>query len=302
MARLFLLVTAFLVLSGARAQTGPPLQQCIDGAFADGYGAERDQPFPLEMVCPDLAADGMLQGLPLQAPLGEDVTPAQLLDLRALQQTTRNRPGLRNEADPAGLGPILEEMDTASAEPGLWERFRTWLLEHLRSDDEAPSWLVEWLDNIEIDEDTATLIFELLIVAIVLMGIGVVLNELMKADLRFSRSTARRAQVRPGGPQGDAPDWEAIVRLPAGQQPAAMVRYLLEALERANILPVRRAWTYREYAKAIRSRLPAAAAAFSHLACAAEMAVYGNRKPDEQGSRELLENAEAVRDVLEQGA
>jgi hypothetical protein len=304
MMRLLLLVAALLVLSGARAQTGPSLQQCIDGAFADGFGAERDQPFPLEMVCPELAGDGRLESLPLQAPLGEDVTPAQLLDLRALHQTTRHLPGaVNNEADPATLSPILKQMDTASEEPGLWERFRAWLLEHLRSDDEAQSWLVEWLDNVEIDEDTATLIFGLLIVAIVLMGVGVVLNELMKADLRFSGSTARRSRLHPGdGLQGDAPDWQTIASLPAGQQPAAALRYLLEALDRANIIPARRAWTYREYAKAIRSRLPAVANAFTHLTAAAEMAVYGNREPSERESRQLLASAEAVKHALEQGA
>lgn len=293
----------FLAVSAACADTAPPVQRCIDRAFAGGYGAERDQPFPLEFVCPGLVDHGTaLSELPLQNPLGEDVTPAQLLDLRAAYAAGQPGPAATHEPDPKALGAILETMDTASLQPGLWERLRAWLREHFRADNEAPSWLVEWLKDFQVDEDTAIFIFELLLVAIVLTAIGVVLNELMKADLRVSGSPGQRKRLPPGSePETDRPDWGTVAALPRGQRPAALLRYLVDALDRAGVIPTRRAWTYREYTEAVRNKLPGGANAFARLATAAEMAVYGNHAPDEPENRQLLENAEEIRGLLEQG-
>jgi len=295
----FLLFTVAAV-SAPRAEPVKPLQTCIDAVFESPYGAESGEPFPLEMLCPALASErDLLDTLPLQSPLGENLTPTQLLDLRAALATTRTNTAALL-AEPAALGPILAQMDTSSTGPGIWERFTSWLLERLRTDEQAPAWLVEWLESIEFDGETALWVVRILLVAVVLMGLGILLNELMKADLRVRRRhRARRAARSLNRPSEGPLHWHAIGRLPAREQPAALLRYLVDALERAGIIAAQRAWTNREYAAAVRQKLPEPANAFARLAAAAEQTVYGGREPNEQEKDRVRQNAERVRDFLE---
>lgn len=298
-----LLLACFAGLARGEA-AAEPLQACMDAVFAGAREIVRDEPFTLRELCPELAEDqGLLTALPLQDAIGEDLTPAQLLDLRAAWVSTRTGPGPAGPLRPADLGPILEAMDTTDSEPSLWEQFRAWLLENLRSDNEAPSWLVEWLENLDFDGATAGFILKLLLAGIVLLAIGLVLNELVKADLRLSGAPSRRRPLPPQTGTGpEAADWDSLIGLPARQQPAALLQYLLNSLDRAGIIAVQRAWTNHEYAAAVRRRLPGASAAFARVVAAAEHAVYGGHEPVDEEARTLRRGAEQVRDALEPGA
>lgn len=298
--RLFgLLLFAFAGI--AQGQAVHPLQACIDAIVGAPENVERVEPLMLSEHCPALARDrAQLDALPLQDPLGEGLTIAQMLDLRAALASAAEPPGAARLADPAALGPILESMDTGESSPDLWDRFRAWLLEHLRTDEEPPGWLVDWLDSVEFDPDTAAFIFKALLVVVVLLALWVVLNELMKADLRLGGRNARREKS--SARQTASGGGKAIESISATDQPAALLRRVLDALDRAGIIAVQRAWTNREYASAVRRRLPGAAQAFAALATAAELSVYAGRNPDEQERGQLFRQAEQIRDVLERGA
>lgn len=281
-----------------------PLDACVDAVFAGAREIVREEPFDLRELCPELAENRMLlTALPLQAPLAEELTPAQLLDLRAAWADTRVESGAVEPLRPAALGPILEAMDTTDSEPGLWAQFRAWLLEHLRTDEEAPSWLVEWLENLDFDTATAGFVLKLLLAAIVLLAIGLVLNELMKADLRLSGVGGRRRPMQPQTRTGpEAADWNSIIGLPAKDQAAALLQYLVSSLDRAGVIAMQRAWTNREYAAAVRRRLPGVSTAFARVVAAAERTVYGGHEPVGDEARALRRGAEQVRDAVEQGA
>ena len=97
-----LLPLLLLALAGiAQGQTVPTIEACLDGIVDAPEAVERGEPFRLSEQCPALAKGGAFDVLPLQYPVDDELTIAQVLDLRAALASAAEPAGSARLPDPA---------------------------------------------------------------------------------------------------------------------------------------------------------------------------------------------------------
>jgi len=268
----------------AAAAVGRRLDRCLS---ALDTGAEPVPPYRrliLEDVCPGLAQS--VARLPaagsLSQPLDWQTTPNQLRDLRALVGFYQSSPASVERFDFAALPELLAR--TLQVEPtppvSWWQRFKYWLAQKLRGSESDYRWLTEFLKSLDPPEWLAALILRASVAVILLLALAVVVNELRAANLSSwlqRRSRTRRASRVPAaiGPARLA--WKDVTSLPPGEQPAALLRLVLQELVEHGLLPDDLSLTNGEMLVRLGAAARAHAAPFAELATAADAVLFGGR-------------------------
>jgi len=267
------------------AEVGRRLDRCLSALNA---GAETVPPYRrliLEQVCPGLAQ--AVAELPsagsLSPPLDQQTTPSQLHDLRALLGSYRNPPAGVERFDFAGLSELLAR--TLQVEPtppvSWWQRFKDWLAQKLRGNGEADyRWLTEFLKSLDPPEWLADLIVRASVAVILLLALAVVVNELRAANLTSwlqRRSRTQRTSRVPAATVAARLTWKDVTNLPPGQQPAALLRLVLQELIERGLLPDDKSLTNSEMLARLGAAARAHAAPFAELATAADAVLFGSR-------------------------
>lgn len=292
--RRFLLLGLLFCALGARAaagadahadEIGPRLDRCLGTLDA---GAEPVPPYRrliLEEVCPGLAravATWPAAGS-LSQPLELQTTPNQLRDLRALLGSFRRPPAGVGRFDFAALPELLAR--TLQVEPtppvSWWQRFKDWLAQKLRGSSESEyRWLSEFLKSLDPPEWLADLVLRASVAVVLLLALAVVVNELRAANPRSwlqRRSRRQRAGSVSAAIGAARLAWKDVTSLPPGQQPAALLRLVLQELIARGLLPDDQSLTNRELLARLGAAARAHAAAFSELAAASDAVLFGNR-------------------------
>lgn len=261
------------------------LGQCLGALNA---GSEPLPPYRrliLEEVCPGLAraVAEIPAAASLSQPLDLQTTPNQLRDLRALLGSYRSPPAGVERFDFAVLPELLARTLQVEPTPPLswWQRFKNWLSQKLRGSDETDyRWLTEFLKSLDPPEWLADLILRASVAVILLLALAVVVNELRAANLASwlqRRSRTQRASRVPAAAGAAGLTWKDVTNLPPGQQPAALLRLVLQALIERGLLPDDQSLTNREMLARLGAAARTHAAPFAELAAAADEVLFGNR-------------------------
>ncbi len=268
-------------------EVGRRLDRCLSALNA-GAGAETVPPYRrliLDEVCPGLAqaVAELPSAVSLSQPLDLQTTPDQLRDLRTLLGSYRSPPASVEHFDFAALPELLAR--TLQVEPASpvswWQRVKDWLAQKLRSGDESDyRWLTEFLQSLDPPEWLADLILRASVAVILLLALSVVVNELRAANLRswWQRRSRTQRTGRVSAATG-APrlTWKDVTNLPPGQQPAALLRLVLQELIDRGLLHDDKSLTNSEMLARLGAAARAHAPPFAELAKAADAVLFGSR-------------------------
>jgi hypothetical protein len=267
------------------AAVGRRLDRCLS---ALDTGAEPVPPYRrliLEEVCPGLAQS--VAKLPaagsLSQPLDLQTTPNQLRDLRALLGSYQGSPASVERFDFAALPELLARTLQVEPTPPLswWQRIKNWLAQKLRGSDKSDyRWLTEFLKSLDPPEWLADIILRASVAVVLLLALAVVVNELRAANLSSwlqRRNRTQRASRVPATAGASRLAWKDVANLPPGQQPAALLRLVLQELVERGLLPDDLSLTNGEMLVRLGASARAHAPPFGELAAAADAVLFGDR-------------------------
>ncbi|HEV8645282.1 MAG TPA: DUF4129 domain-containing protein [Burkholderiales bacterium] len=266
-------------------EVGRRLNRCLSALDAEAEPVPAYRRLILEEVCPGLAR--AVAELPaagsLSQPLDHQTTPNQLHDLRALLGSYRSPPAGVERFDFAALPELLAR--TLQVEPAppvsWWQRFKDWLAQKLRGSHETDyRWLTEFLKSLDPPEWLEDLILRASVAVILLLALAVVVNELRAANLASwlqRRNRTQHASRVPAATGAARLTWKDVATLSPGQQPAALLRLVLQELIERGLLPDDQSLTNREMLARLGAAARAHAAPFAELAAAADAVLFGNR-------------------------
>lgn len=277
------LLVVLLALAGVvRAQSAPAyeelIQRCSEQAPTDAVGIAA-----LEAQCPGLEAALAESGY---APFISEgqlalLTVHGLVDLRRLAQRYREPPA-EAELEPAALDSILSSLQQEQpAEPALgwYGRLKRWLRDALRqADGESGSWLSEWLDGFEMSPEAGRGIFYGVVVAVILLAIAVLLNELRVAGVGRGGRRKRASAAASATEHSRDPytmTLSDLDTLPLHEQPSMLLRMVAAQLMKAGRLSGERGLTHRELARAAAFEQDSERTSFGRVAGLAEKLRYG---------------------------
>jgi hypothetical protein len=262
------------------------LGDCIDAQFERSSAPDSYSEIDLAADCPDLLLSLTDSDWLERTSFANYNSPslAQLADLRYFLLGSFSEPEPGEILDFSRLESILAEtLDTDKHEQGQnwWERLLSWLRQrHKDQDDVDLLWLEEWLDKFSLTEATAELLLYSITFILILLAVGLVINEVRLA--RQGRSLFRsRDTTRPEAAVTSA----ATVGTLAGTQQKArtapeLLNACIEYLIHCQRLPDARSKTNREYLLHLTHNGDSAAAGFGQLLQQAERILYGDRQID----------------------
>lgn len=280
-----------LSVSGALAQEGRDrltvlVEECIDRQFTAEAITSLDR--ALAAPCPSLqkTLHSSEFNLWIQPHSGSATTLGQLLDLRYLTQESAAADGSRRELDYAKVDAILADTlirREQVEEPGWWKRFLTWLREKAREEDGVEwSWLENLAESLTPSERTGKFIVYGSLATIVLLAMGILINEIraiggFNGRRRKAEHPVKGAESAPGPAHWSL---ETIRRLSPQQQPTALLNHCIDRLIDAGLLPDARSRTNRELGSYLSAQQHSLGMAFARLAEHAERTLYGDKKAD----------------------
>jgi hypothetical protein len=279
--RLAFLVLWLLAVPAAFAQSEGParqvLEECVRSLEPDVIGLE-----DIEETCPDLRV--ALEELGLTDLVSENqlsVLNRDGLDsLRALVSRYENEPE-REAIGTESLDPLLESLrQPPVAEQSLswYERLKRWLHQlfekkQIQPDANTESWLSRWLDEHPLPEVVIWIVVYGSITLVVLLTLGIVINEVRLA-VRGRRGAAEAAAADLPGAAGAARLDLAL----SGERPSALLRMLIATLVKTGRLNGAQSLTHRELTKRARFDDSTQRESFQKIAQLAEREVFGGRE------------------------
>jgi hypothetical protein len=265
------------------AQTAGPGDGSAADIIASCSESTVDEPGleALEEACPGLTEALEASGyLPFLS--SEKREELRTYDLPELQQVADRyaEPPTDAEVGLASLESVLETMrkEEEEARPLTWfERFKRWLRTMLsRQQQETDSALARWLKDFSIPETVRLVILYASIILIILLAIGVVINELRVAGV-FRRGDApqgRRAVGADGALIIDATDADLDAASADARVPL-LLRMLVSTLVKSGRLRAERALTHSELGLRAKFDDTEQRECFRRVALLAERVVYG---------------------------
>lgn len=307
-----LAVLLFGLSPGSQANNAPTLPldkalgECIDSRFSRGEASNINDEFLLDEDCPALFK--LLKKNPalqlLDPPLENTTSLNQLLDTRFLLSANNNPvDAIYTVADKAFLQQlaVASDFETSPLELGLWERFKNWIKEHYKKDDESETdwgWLLDLLDKGRMPEWLGKVVYYTSIGLIILLAGMIVFNELRAARRGGRRKPHRSLATQDNWEAGlatlESLNWEAIGKLPAQHQPGAMLRFVIDQLIERGWISDNRSRTNREMWRELRREHADSAGQFDRAVSLAEQSVYGEQQLDDSQLTALYETAQRL--------
>lgn len=208
----------------------------------------------------------------------QKLTPHSLAGLLALAKRYSGPP-LTSAADAGTLRMIARDLKPPAPPPSLWSRIESWALHWT-----APlrRGIDSWARSLGRKSNAHTLrtaLTAFTALLLVVMLAVLVFGLRSASGLRSGRSAARRRRTRSKAPrqhalEGNAPQWSAL-----REQPAQLLRVLVDALARSHRIGRERHLTCRELASRARFETAGQRDQFTRVALLAERALYGPGTP-----------------------
>ncbi|MDX1434112.1 MAG: DUF4129 domain-containing protein [Gammaproteobacteria bacterium] len=280
------------------AETSARLRACLASLDASG-----EESIDLASRCPHAARHvasashaGLVEGLS-----GETVGREALRDLIALSESFA-APAHASAAaglDFAGLDALLDEvLIEEDTDVGWWERFLQWLKSKLPEDSGADyDWIVDWLEDLDVPEWLTDLIYHGSVVALIVLALFVVANEVRASGIlrrRWRRGRATRAATQEAAAQVAPRGLDELAGLAPRARAAAVLALVVRHLAERGWIAERASLTTGELEREVARTRRALASPFHQLVAVVESVVYGDRDPDPATERALLVNARAL--------
>jgi hypothetical protein len=191
------------------------------------------------------------------------------------------------ELDPETLDGILEELGSLDSEAlTVLDRLILWLEELFRANPDQQ--LPDWFDDFRVPDEVARGIFYAACALIVLLAVGILVNE-----LRFVKRGSRRSRSgsKPATPMLRPEDLPDVTDLPLAQRPGRLLEMIVDRLigsgKRTSAL------THREI-RAAAAALDAPPTGLVELAGVAERLRYAAVPPEDAEITRAISGAEAL--------
>ncbi len=272
-----MLLAAPAALAQSEGPARQAVEECIDALEPDVIGLNE-----IEETCPDIRVD--LERLGITDLVSEDLLSLVSRDgLRSLHQIA-----LRYEQEPerAAIGSdtlasVLESLRKPPApehELSWYQRFERWLRELLdrkASQSSNDSWLSRWLQEHSLPETVRWGLIYGSMALVILLGLGIVINEVRTAARgrrRKSAAAAANAADVPVELRSAGLDPEA-----GGDRPSALLRLLIATLVKTGRLNSAQSLTNRELAKRARFDDSTQRESFQQIAQLAEREIFSGQ-------------------------
>ncbi len=272
----------FLAASAAFAQSEGParqvLENCVDALGPDVIGLEE-----IETTCPDVRL--ALEQLGLTDLVGTSqlslLNRDGLNSLRALVSRYENEP----ERATIGVDTLAPVLDSLRKPPvpeqslSWYEKFKRWLrqiFDQNQPQSGKDSWLSRWLDEHPLPELVRLGLIYGSVALVVLLGVGIVINEVrtaLQGRRPRSASAAANAADVPGMHGSAAADVDV-----SGDRPSTLLRMLIATLVRTGRLHDAQSLTHRELTKRARFDDSTQRESFQQIAQLAEREVFGGKE------------------------
>ncbi|MFC4309184.1 hypothetical protein ACFPN2_08845 [Steroidobacter flavus] len=275
------LVLLLFVMPAAFAQSeGSPrhvLDVCIQALDPDVLGLD-----DIEDTCPDIRV--ALEELGLTDLVSDNqlsvLSRDGLSTLRTLVARYENEPELA-AIDTGSLAPELESLRKPPVpEQSLswYERLKRWLRElfekkQVQSDAETESWLSRWLAEHPLPEVVQQALIYGSVALVVLLALGIVINEVRVAARGRHRKSAGGAAADLAGAGGSG----GLALETSGERPSALLRMLIATLVKTGRLNGAQSLTHRELTGRARFDDAAQRESFQKIAQLAEREVFSGK-------------------------
>lgn len=302
----FFLTLFIAVWSGGASASDSAVAECkklqaaaeADNSEVTDAAAEQEVPLELSVynVCVDQVSV-LLQHAwaPLLARSPQQLTLSDLSGLYQAHQRYTDRKA-HTVLPMDGLNAALAQLDQPPPEVlSWWQRLRQWVLEWWREDSEVE---FNWLENLSISETAVKAVLYGSLGLILLMVVGIVINE-FRAALPRRKNTQARAWLE-DGPQAPVElSFEAVAAAPLREQPGLLLLLVLRRLELAGLLKLRDSHTHRDINTAAGAIEQGDLLRF--LSRSAERATFGNWQPELDDMEKLREIGKQVCATLPTG-
>lgn len=277
-----LLVLMLLAAPAAFAQSEGParqvLEECVEALDSDVIGLPA-----IETTCPDIRV--ALEELGLTDLVSED--QLSLLSRDGLHSIVAlvarfEQPPEREAIGSDTLGAVLDSLRKPPVpEQSLswYERFKRWLREifeqkEARSGQE--SWLSRWLEEHPLPEGVRSVLFYGAVALVVLLALGIIINEVRTAARGRRRETA--ASVGKGAEVTGEMTPAAFDVEAGGERPSALLRLLIATLVKTGRLTGAQSLTHRELARRARFDDSSQRESFQKIAQLAERETFSGKE------------------------
>ncbi len=293
--RLRHLVPAALLLlssvSPAVADLSSTLESCVLGMNDDSY-----QFNAISDACPE--ALDLIEDYQLGESLGSDwrksLTYWQAEHLEYFESYYQTRSSDVRVINPSSLDEIVEQLENPEYVPeraSLWERFKNWLRETFRDEEEAtPAWLDEWLSDFRVPQSVLEASFWVIAASIVIAALVVVAMEIRAARTGVRPSRYVLAAAGATGSRNTYRMYTLRDLESAGTQdkPAILLRLIAQRMEKLGVLVQSRSSTHRELVAGSTQLGDAARRAVTAVSASAERIRYGDRQLGESEVRDVV--------------
>lgn len=273
-----LLLIAPAVWSQTAESPSEVVAGCVGTGETDAYGVH-----DLELACPGIEHALVELGYApfISASQLDELSIYSLADVQELNDRYAPRDEVVRGISTDSVATVLESLrDPPRAEhaPTLLERFRRWLRDVFqRNQNPDDSWLSRWLEDVNVPEAVTRAIVYSLMLLVVVLAVGVLINELRAAGIlrrRGSRQTHAGAAADMQASVADLTlaDLESVT---PRERPSALLRILVASLVKRGQLHSERSLTHRELVA--RAALDDAQRnCFGEVSGLSERSVYGN--------------------------
>jgi hypothetical protein len=272
-----MLLAAPAALAQSEGSARQVIEECVGALEPDVIGLEQ-----IEETCPDLRL--ALEELGITDLVSE--TQLSLLSRDGLRSLLKLAAHYEQEPEHAAIGsdtlaPVLDSLRQPPVpEQSLswFQRFERWLRELLdrkAAQSGNDSWLSRWLEEHSLPETVRWALIYGSMALVVLLGVGIVINEVR---------TATRGRRRKSTATVDVTNASSELRLAGsdvevgGDQPSALLRSLIATLVRTGRLHGAHSLTYRELAKRARFDDSSQRESFQKIAQLAELEMFSGQE------------------------
>jgi hypothetical protein len=297
------LIACVLISGAASAQGLPALDACLsrlDPELDIGYDR-------IAVRCPEavkqLDHGAWTPWLPRgwKEP-GNDLSAGGLKEFRELVDRESAAGASPRAPDIRHLKSVLSGLVSTNSE-GWWSRLNSWLRSILETREQPTdeSWFTRMVSHVGFSQSLRQLIAYAAVIAVVLLAVVIVINEVRAAGLLPRRGDLARRRHGPRDTRTPYRAWSDIEQAALPDKPRLLLELILRRLSDRGHLPPAGALTVRELTSAAQLPEPDDRARLSQLALAAERVRYSARDLESAALDESVARGRELLDRLDAG-
>jgi hypothetical protein len=233
---------------------------------------------------------------------GNDLSAGGLREFRELVERESAARATQGTPDIRHLKGVLDGLASPNTD-GWWSRFKAWLRSILetRAQTTDESWFTRMVSHVGISQSLRQLIAYAALTAVILLAVGIVINEVRAAGLLPKRGGAAPRRHGSRDTRSARMAWSDVERAALPDKPRLLLELIVRRLSDRGYLPPAGALTVRELTRA--ARLPESddRARLTELALTAERVRYSAGELESAALDESVARGRELLDRLDAG-